>query len=100
MTNPTWLTPYFEVWEEAMGKGSCPAPALSQQLRPLTAHWPEDEIVARLRAYLKDAGKYASPARFRQTFGQWASAPEQRAAPVVANGWWTEEFDAATRPRG
>lgn len=72
----TWLSVYGEAWESALG-GRPPWGQLARFVKPLRDAYGEDEVLRRFKIYLADAGKYASPTRFAQTFGLWKQSPPQ-----------------------
>lgn len=79
----TWLTPYGEAWREAMGDDSeIPWGRLAGTMQPLERHHGQIEVLLRFRRYLRDAGKYASPTRFAQTFGLWKHDDPRRRDPL------------------
>lgn len=70
----TWLTPYGEAWAERYG---CPLQTvpwgqLARYLKPLHDLHGLELVLARWRNYLSATeARYASPARFAATFGEW-----------------------------
>jgi hypothetical protein len=67
----SWLTPYIQAWIDAF-EGSPAYGPLAKYLSPLHKAYGLEEVLARWRAYLKEANPmYANPARFSQTYGAW-----------------------------
>ncbi len=68
----TWLTPYGEAWSAAYG-GEPSYPQLAKTLKPLVAEHGEAMVLTHWQSYLQQTpARYASPAKFGQTFASWA----------------------------
>jgi hypothetical protein len=69
----TWLTPYWDAWVSAYG-GKPPAGQLAKHMKPLHDEHGLEQTLAHWRNYLASTeARFASPARFAQTFGSWAA---------------------------
>jgi len=70
----TWLTPYGEDWEKALG-GTFPYKIAAKALKPLVDKWGGDTVRLHLRTYLVmhrgPRAQFCSIVKFAQTFGQW-----------------------------
>ncbi len=74
---PTWLTPFVDVWIETYG-GKPPYGQLAKALKPLVDEYGHEQVLAHWRAYCsRTEARFASPARFAQTFGTWAPRPRR-----------------------
>ena len=71
----TWLNRFAEKWTEAyMGQPSYGQ--LGKYLKPLVEQHGEDDVFFAWEKYINTTdGRYASPAKFSQTFGSWWRAP-------------------------
>lgn len=84
----TWLTPYLDVWREAMPKASTAAIAgqLARYLAPLLGENTPEAICDQLRKYLRQTPPdFARPAAFAGAFGQWTGKRNGK-APTSDNG--------------
>jgi hypothetical protein len=93
----SWLDPIRVVWEKHKGEGTFRYPKAAGLLAPLhkAGHSVED-ISERLNRYLPDAGRFASLARFAETYGD--HGPVKLAVPPVQDGWMSSEIERLTRP--
>lgn len=70
----SWLSPYAEAWT-ARFEGNVPAGEIAKTFKPLHDRHGQAEVLARWRRYLEQTeGRFASPTRFAQTFGEWAQS--------------------------
>lgn len=73
MSKVTWLTPYLDEWKEWI-KGDLPAGKAAKYLAPIRKELGEEETLFRWMVYCRSqAPQFASPARFAETHGQYAS---------------------------
>lgn len=108
---PSWLGPICDVYERHYGAGSFPYGQAGKTLKPLRdAGHSAEEIAARLDRYCGrlDDIKYFSLAKFKQTFGAFATDASSTAMPphmadwprTIATGRWTNaENVAASWPK-
>lgn len=97
----TWLTPVCVVWEQYKGAGSFrPAKAAGLLKGLKDAGNSPEEIATRLALYLQrlDDPKFASLARFAETFGD--HVPLKLTGPPIVDGWFSDEVERLTRPAG
>lgn len=79
----TWLTPYFAAWV-AMYGGKPAAGPLVKALKPLHDEHGSEKTLAHWRTYLgKTEARFASPAKFAQTFGTWTNGNGSRDAAFL-----------------
>lgn len=84
----TWLTPIAEAWERKMGPGTFAAGIAAGQLGKLKRAGVEPaEIARRLARYLDETPpRFASLARFQQTFNAWAGEQQEEEFEVDEAG--------------
>jgi hypothetical protein len=96
----TWITPYLDLWETAMG-GEPPLGQLLKAIGALRKKHDETEILGRMETYLLehrgDRAAFVSPQKFAQTFGQWEDGnapafPEHMSAAEQA--LWPKDMNA------
>jgi hypothetical protein len=71
----TWLTPYGEAWEKALG-GSPPWERLAKEFKAPHERLGAEALLAGWTRYLAETeGKYASPSAFAKRVGLWVKRP-------------------------
>lgn len=95
---PTWLSPFAKAWQSAYG-GSPNFGELAKHLKPLTeTHLPGEVLDHWTRYLAATEARYASPARFAQTFGAWAKV-DRSTQKSVPDMYLTLEQQEARRAR-
>lgn len=99
----TWLTPFSDAWTATYG-GVPAFGELAKCLKPLTgAHAPGEVLDHWVRYLAATEARFASPARFAQTFGSWGK-PDRSRQPVPDMYLTLEEQEArrarSRKPRG
>lgn len=95
---PTWLSPFAKAWQSAYG-GSPNFGELAKHLKPLTDTHALGDVLDHWTRYLAATeARYASPARFAQTFGSWAK-PDRSRQTAVPDMYLTLEEQEARRAR-
>ncbi len=70
----TWMTPYWDLWHEEMGAPPI-AGKLAKFLKPVHDQHGADEVVPRLRRYLRETNpQYINVSRFAETYAKWDPA--------------------------
>lgn len=72
-----WIGAYASVWRKEMG-GEPPFGQLAGFLKPLHELYGPEKVCRAFGIYLRDAGKYASVARFSQTVKLWLPTEQER----------------------
>ncbi len=84
----TWMTPYWDLWQEIMGAPPI-AGKLATFLKPIHDTHGPDHVVPRLRRYLTETDpQYLSVSRFAETYAKWDPALDpdnQLAFPYYPN---------------
>lgn len=93
LSRATWLSPYLDAWREAMGGELAPGKAATS-LTKVRAAVGDEQALPAWRAFLATEGKYASPARFLERYGQYLGAT---ATATAVDEWSTGVFAG---PRG
>lgn len=78
---PTWLSPYLAAWHTAYGGKLSPGKA-ARFLAPIHQANPVDCLAHWGRYLAATDGRYASPARFAETYGEWSGAARENGGPV------------------
>ena len=87
--NNTWLTPFWDAWL-AQYQGEPNGGQLAKALKPLVDQHGADKTLRHWKEYLADnEAKFASPARFKSTFGAWGKkcAEEIRDLRELPEDW-------------
>lgn len=71
----TWLTPFGEAWEAALG-GLPPYSHIAKEFKPLCERLGPEKVLEGWKRYLRETeGKFASPGSFARRVGLWVKVP-------------------------
>lgn len=94
----TWLSPFVEAWTVTYG-GDPNCGELARYLKPLTgAHVPGEVLDHWTRYLAATEARFASPARFAQTYGSWVK-PDRSRQTAVSDMYLTLEEQETRRAR-
>lgn len=90
----TWLSPFWDAWQATYG-GEPNGGELAKYLRPLTEAHVSGEVLDHWTRYLAATeARYASPARFAQTYGSWAKPERAKQVESLPDAYLTLEEQA------
>lgn len=75
--NPTWLTPFMDLWNTHIGE--FPFSKAARPLRDLVNKYPAKEVLAAFARYVKQPEKkFLSAANFKERYLTWSKPPKKR----------------------
>ena len=79
----TWLTPFMEAWEQALG-GAAPAGQIAKEFKGPVDRLGGDAVLAGWRKYLAETeGRFVSASAFAKKIGLWVRKAPPRPKPIA-----------------